>query len=162
MRSAEKEKAQTVTRDELGIRLTAFSADVNEKISMKASSSYLKRVFDTLTEDQTKMQEDIDNRFYENRKAMRVYDDELKKFGSELSEAFKQIETKVPLTDGKKIWANFQRFAEYNDLKDLYGKIMPEIGKFEDRMIAFDLRIVQQERILHRFDELMSTKASKI
>ena len=39
---------------------------------------------------------------------------------------------------------------------------MPEIGKFEDKIIAFDMRIVQQERILHRFDELMSTKASKI
>ena len=104
MRNVEKEKGQIVTRDELGIRLTAFSVDVNDKISLKASSSYLKRVFETMTEDQKKMQEDIDNRFYENRKSMRVYDDELKKFGTELHEAFNQIGQKVPLTDGKKIW----------------------------------------------------------
>ena len=41
------------------------------------------------------------------------------------------IETKLDITESKKIWEHFQRFAMYNDLKDLYSKCLPEIAKFE-------------------------------
>ena len=30
-----------------------------------------------------------------------------------------------------------QRFAEYNDLKDLYNKCIPELSKFEQKIISF-------------------------
>jgi len=40
-------------------------------------------------------------------------------------------------SDGQRIWKHFQRFAEYEDLKDLYQKVVPEIAKFEQKMIVF-------------------------
>ena len=40
--------------------------------------------------------------------------------------------------DGKHIWKNFQRFAEYEDLRGLYQKVVPEISKFEGRIIDFE------------------------
>jgi len=41
------------------------------------------------------------------------------------------------MTDGQRIWKHFQRFSEYDDLKDLYGKVIPEIAKFEEKVIQF-------------------------
>lgn len=35
------------------------------------------------------------------------------------------------------MWRNFQRFAEYSDMKALYDKCVPEIAKFEQRLIDF-------------------------
>ena len=89
-------------------------------------------------EEIQKMQDDTDNKFFENRKALRVYDEELKRLGLEINKAFNEIDLKVPLTDGQRIWKNFQRFAEYDDLKELYSKVLPEIGKFETKLMQFD------------------------
>ena len=86
-------------------------------------------------EEIQKMQDDTDNKFFENRKALRVYDEELKRLGLEINKAFNEIDLKVPLTDGQRIWKNFQRFAEYDDLKELYSKVLPEIGKFETKLM---------------------------
>lgn len=43
----------------------------------------------------------------------------------------------LDIEDGKRIWRHFKRFAEYDDLKDLYQKVMPEIAKFEERLHDF-------------------------
>lgn len=37
--------------------------------------------------------------------------------------------------DGKRIWKQFQRFCEYSDLKDLYNRVIPELQKFEQKII---------------------------
>jgi hypothetical protein len=47
------------------------------------------------------------------------------------------MEKKLDQKDVAKIWAHFQRFAEYGDLKDLYNKVLPEIAKFEQKIINF-------------------------
>ena len=35
-----------------------------------------------------------------------------------------------------RIWKNFNNYAEYNDLKDLYSKTLPELRNFEDKLIT--------------------------
>ena len=40
-------------------------------------------------------------------------------------------------SDGKRIWRHFKRFAEYEDLKDLYSKVMPQIQLFEEKILDF-------------------------
>ena len=47
------------------------------------------------------------------------------------------IQTRLSGNDGKRIWRHFQRFAEYNDLKDLYNKCIPELVRFEQKIIDF-------------------------
>jgi hypothetical protein len=39
------------------------------------------------------------------------------------------------------IWDNFQRYAFYDDLKDLYTKTMPELNRYEERIIEFNLEL---------------------
>lgn len=48
-----------------------------------------------------------------------------------------EIGQKLDQSDAKKIWAHFQRFAEYSDLKDLYNRTLPEIAKFEQKIFDF-------------------------
>jgi len=35
----------------------------------------------------------------------------------------------------KNIWAQFSRFAEYDDLKKLHTIVIPEIAKFEQKIM---------------------------
>ena len=50
----------------------------------------------------------------------------------------------------------------YDDLKDLYAKTMPEIKKFEDKIINFSISLEKTDIIMRRFDEIMTEKASKM
>ena len=67
----------------------------------------------------------------------------------------------LKLKDGQRIWKQFQRFAEYEDLKDLYKKVMPELSKFEDKIEGFNFSLEQLNNIIRRFDENMSQKVDK-
>ena len=33
-----------------------------------------------------------------------------------------------------KIWANFKKYAQYEELKDLYRRCLPAISGFEDKL----------------------------
>ena len=41
------------------------------------------------------------------------------------------ISLKIDRDEVTKIWKHFARFAEYDDLKQLHGIVIPEITKFE-------------------------------
>ena len=43
----------------------------------------------------------------------------------------KDIEGKLDKNDASRIWKYFERFARYDDLKDLYNKCIPSIAKVE-------------------------------
>ena len=68
---------------------------------------------------------------------------------------------KLDYEDGKKLWRHFSRYAEYDDLKDLYKKVMPEILKFEDRLFEFQSDREKYGEIIKRFDERIAYKADK-
>ena len=44
---------------------------------------------------------------------------------------------KVYFSEIDKIWDNFDKFCIFDDLKDLYLKTVPEISKFETKIIDF-------------------------
>ena len=44
---------------------------------------------------------------------------------------------KVDFSEIDKIWDNFDKFCIFDDLKDLYLKTVPEISKFETKIIDF-------------------------
>jgi len=47
------------------------------------------------------------------------------KLNKEIDSLTKNSFLKLDKIDGQRIWKHFQRFAEYNDLKDLYNKVVP-------------------------------------
>lgn len=74
----------------------------------------------------------------------------------------KRLLLKVDKEEGQRIWDNFQQYAYYDDLKDLYAKTMPEIKKFEDKIVQFGVDLEKIDIILRRFDEVITEKASKM
>ena len=65
------------------------------------------------------------------------------------------------MSDGKRIWRHFQRFAEYNDLKELYSKCIPQLAKFEQKIIDSADRIEQFNHIILQFDKELAKKSDK-
>ena len=63
--------------------------------------------------------------------------------------------------DVRNIMKNFQNFAEYQDLRDLYSKVIPEIQRFEDKMQEMLNEQAKTSLIVKRFDEVLIEKASK-
>ena len=63
--------------------------------------------------------------------------------------------------DGQQIWRYFRRFAEYDDLKDLYKKVIPQLAKFEQKIIDCQSELNQTALIIRQFDENISSKAEK-
>ena len=51
-----------------------------------------------------------------------------------ISENQKEIQTKLDKKEGKEIWENFNKFAVYDDLRDLYQRTIPAISLFEDKI----------------------------
>ena len=50
----------------------------------------------------------------------------------------------------------------YDDLKVLYGKVIPEIAKFEQKIIGFNCDIEKQNLILREFDSNLAQKTNKV
>ena len=56
---------------------------------------------------------------------------------------------------------NQKRFALYDDLKELHNKVLPEIAKFEQRIIELDSLHEKNNLIIREFDNSIAQKASK-
>ena len=74
----------------------------------------------------------LDDAMSDLDKDLKSYDDIFKQIRIEMS-------VKYDRSEAKKIWEQFQRFAEYTDLKDLYQKCIPELAKFEQKMMDHEV-----------------------
>ena len=54
-----------------------------------------------------------------------------------INEVKGEIELKMSSKEGLKLWANFKKYAQYEELKDLYRKCLPAISTFEDKLKQF-------------------------
>eukprot|EP00347_Sterkiella_histriomuscorum_P012456 403368505 len=79
----------------------------------------------------------------------------------DIHEIKKDLKLKTYTEETLRIWNNFQNYAEYSDLKDLYQKVLPELSKFEDKVQELTTDCEKVSEIVRRFDEVLSEKASK-
>ena len=73
-----------------------------------------------------------------------------------------RLRDKATVEETQQIWDNFNKFAFYEDLKDLYNRTFPELARFEERLIKFNSHLEKNDIILRRFDEVISEKSSKV
>lgn len=52
------------------------------------------------------------------------------------------VDTKMPLSEGPKIYEMLKLYAKYDDLTDLYAKVVPPISTFEDKIVSFHTQLV--------------------
>lgn len=72
-----------------------------------------------------------------------------------------QLELKASVEETANIWKNFNNFAQYQELKQLYSKVNPEMQKFEVNMIEHRDDIIRFKEIIERFDVTICEKSSK-
>jgi hypothetical protein len=72
-----------------------------------------------------------------------------------------ELDNKLPMTEGRKIYDMFKKYAMYKDLKELYKKCIPAIGQFEDKLSEYYTEQEKMKLILERFDEILNNKANK-
>ena len=60
-----------------------------------------------------------------------------------------------------KVWEQFKSYALYQDLKDLYGKVIPPLSAFETKMNEMCSGYEQSREMIRRYDEIISEKANK-
>lgn len=68
---------------------------------------------------------------------------------------------KTDNTETERILENLKLYALYQDLKDLYAKVMPPLAVFEEKMDMMAAGYEQSKEMIRRYDEVMSDKASK-
>jgi hypothetical protein len=44
------------------------------------------------------------------------------------------MDKKLSSEEGRLLWVNFQKFALYDDLRELYSKCLPAISSFEEKL----------------------------
>ena len=89
------------------------------------------------------------------QEAYKDQEEVIKSLNNDIDDVLKECNKKLAMTDGKRIWRHFQRFAEYEDLRDLYKKCIPEISKFESKILDFDDDLQKCRLVLRNFDEIL-------
>ena len=71
------------------------------------------------------------------------------------------MDKKLSSEEGRLLWANFQKFALYDDLRELYSKCLPAISSFEDKLSHAYAELGSFALMLSRFDEVLCDKATR-
>jgi len=78
-----------------------------------------------------------------------------------LTEIRSETDDKMASKEGQKLWANFRKYAMYDELKDLYRKTMPAISSFEDKLKENNDHNDKIDIMIRRIDEVVCLKADK-
>ena len=137
-------------------RLNVFNSEVNSKLTDRPTTSYFKKVLSTYDSKIDTFNESLNNHIDKLDRTQADQDREISALNVEVTRCNHNLNLKMDKNDGTRIWKHFQRFAEYNDLKDLYAKTLPELAKFEQKIINFEQEIEKCNMIIRRFDEHLS------
>lgn len=72
-----------------------------------------------------------------------------------------EIDLKMSSKEGQKLWVNFRKYAQYDELKELYRKCMPAISGFEDKLKENNDHNVKLDNMMLRMDTVLCKKADK-
>ena len=78
-----------------------------------------------------------------------------------LVECRQELDSKMTSKEGQKLWANFKKYAQYDELKELYRKTMPAISSFEDKLMENNDHNERIDQMMRRIDEVLCQKADK-
>ena len=72
-----------------------------------------------------------------------------------MAEIRQEVDTKMTSKEGQKLWSNFRKYAQYDELKELYRKTMPAISSFEDKLMANNDHNEKIDTMMRRMDEVL-------
>jgi hypothetical protein len=69
---------------------------------------------------------------------------------------------KTDNVETQRVWEEFKKYSSYDDLKDLYNKVMPTLKNYEQKMMVMGNEYEQSKEMIRRYDEILSEKANKM
>lgn len=134
-------------------------SDMIDQLEGRVRDTYLteERFLDYKDESYTKHRK-IDDHFKKVEGMIRNLENELKQQYVEIGEL---LAKKTDVTETERILESLKLYALYQDLKDLYAKVMPPLATFEQKMDDMAAGYEQSKEVIRRYDEVISDKASK-
>lgn len=152
-----KDQSRFIRSDEVMTRFQVMQEHFKDMVEQRVHVKQLKQ----LTKSIDQLKESVNDQFDKICTNQNEFDNELSSFSKDMKRMTAEMAKQLTVKDGQRIWRTFQRFAEYHDLKDLYQKCMPEISKFECRIMDFQASIDKFNEIIIRLDENISQKVDK-
>ena len=78
-----------------------------------------------------------------------------------LIEVKSEQDQKMSAKESQKLWANFRKYAQYDELKELYRKTMPAISSFEDKLKKNNDHNEKIDEMMRRLDEVICSKSDR-
>lgn len=148
-----KDLGKLCSKEELMTRLNVFNSDVNTKLHDRPTINYFKKVLSAYDQKIEQFNSALNEQMEKLDTTQADQDREISMLNGEVSNTQKELLLKLNKNDATAIWRHFQRFAEYDDLKDLYTKCVPELAKFEQKIYNFSSDYEKQKLIIRNFDE---------
>ena len=161
MEFMDKDMGRQCSKDELLNRLTIFSHDVTSRLEVRPTIDYLRKVLEDYDKKIDLIEAHLQEQMTRLDNEQEAQNMEIEKLNKELSRTNIEVDMRITKKEGQRIWQHFDRFAEYSDLKDLYAKCIPELAKFEQKIIDYEGELRKLELIIRKFDETLSIKCNK-
>ena len=146
-----------INRDDFNEKMTELDDKLVNKMGITEFNDALQQFDEDLKEENKETYEYIQS----VKKHFAVVTKEIDKIREDFRAYDDRLAAKTSTEETQQIWDNFNRFAFYDDLKDLYNRTLPELSKFEERIIKQNAMLEKSEIILRRYDEVITEKASK-
>ena len=150
-----------VKKDEQVEALQYLQEQLQLQIEGKISEDQLHDHVDRVHEEVVDEIEHLHMELADTEKRRGKNEDDIKAVKRDLAGVKADLKNKTYNEETVRIWQHFNTYAEYADLKDLYNKVLPELGKFEEKLVEQNRDNMKVQEIISRFDEVISEKASK-
>lgn len=117
--------------DEFAQKVSAVVNELEFKINDRPTQKQVKHSLEVLDGKYENMGSTIGEQISKIVKTQNNFDSELRAYHEDIEKVNATVAQKLNLSEGQRIWRNFQRFAEYQDLKDLYMKCIPQLSTFD-------------------------------
>lgn len=132
-----KECDRYLKAEDFMYRIDVLNQDYNNKLLDRPNKKELGAIITNIEEKMKQINLNLTSRIDGLNKQQNLFDNELKVYEETCKRLTRDVNKKLDSSDGKRIWRHFYRFAEYNDLKDLYNKCIPQLAKFEQQVFDY-------------------------
>lgn len=147
-----------INRDDFQEKMQEVDDKLVNKMGIPEFNEALQQFDEDLKEENKETYEYIQS----VKKHFAVVTKEIEKIREDFRAYDERLIGKTSVEETQQIWDNFNKFAFYDDLKDLYNRTLPELSRFEERLIKQNATLEKNDIILRRYDEVLTEKASKI
>ena len=135
--------------------------EVWEELAIKLEKKTFERKIESFEQDRETQFKGVQREITSIREVI----DRIRKRQEEFSVSIHQLneglDEKMAHKEGKKIWTNFRKYAQYDELQTLYKKVLPAISSFEDKLKDTNDKNERIDLMIRRLDELICLKADR-